>query len=241
MDQNNFFPWDDIPDTNVFPDGIFEFEWDSLDDGYAQTSGKRMFKARFACVQPAEFKGMGLFENYVTGNDEVLQGIVAGAMGTRAMKAALKAAQVPANNDIANLCHSVKGSKLLMKIVQIEEKDGDYKGQLRNKVVACFKIGTRSVEVAKKPGARGAMQAPTVSAPAPAPSAPAPSAPVQAAPTPIPAPTPTPAAPPIPGPVPAPPAANTETVQCQICKEMVPTAEFGAHAQAHVTGQLPTQ
>ena len=83
MDQNaNFFPWDEISEDNVFPTGIYRFSIDELEDGMSGT-GKRMFRARLTCKEPAEQAGMSHFENYVTGTEENPGGINAGTMGSR--------------------------------------------------------------------------------------------------------------------------------------------------------------
>jgi hypothetical protein len=166
MNQNaNFFPWDETPDSNVFPAMTGLFEYSKLEDGKSST-GKRMFRGQFTCLQPAELAGMSHFENFVTGTDENLDGIIPGSMGTRAMKASLKAAQVPPNNDIGAICDLVTATKpqLLLSLSYSKEEKGEYAGREQNRVTAWNKIGEREVQIAPKPGAvpsqRAPMQAP---------------------------------------------------------------------------------
>lgn len=213
--SNDFFPWDEIPDSNVFPDMTGRFEYTKLEDG-ASAAGKRMFKAQFTCVEPAQFAGMSHFENFVTGNEENMGAIVPGSMGTRQLKASLAASQLPKNNNIQQICDLVTASKpqLMISISYYKEAAGEYKGQERNRITAYHKIGERQVEIAPKVGA-GVQHAATQAVAPPAagqPAAPvaAPVAQPAAAPTaqPVAAPAPQPAAPPVQQapPVQAPPA-----------------------------------
>lgn len=214
--SNDFFPWDEIPDSNVFPDMTGRFEYTKLEDG-ASAAGKRMFKAQFTCVEPAQFAGMSHFENFVTGNEENMGAIVPGSMGTRQLKASLAASQLPKNNNIQQICDLVTASKpqLMISISYYKEAAGEYKGQERNRITAYHKIGERQVEIAPKVGA-GVQHAATqaVAPPAAGQQAAAPvAAPVAqpaAAPTaqPVASPAPQPEAPPVQQapPVQAPPA-----------------------------------
>jgi hypothetical protein len=203
MANDNFFPWDDIPDSNVFPAMTGRFTWDKLEDGHSQSTNKRMFKANFICMEPEMYAGMYHTENYVVGNDENLNGIIPGTMGARSMKSALAAAQVPKSNDPAQLCAVVTQSKpqLLLSLSLSKQETGEYAGREQNRVTSYNKVGERPVQVmggqvANKSTAP--IQAPamptmpgTTAAPAPAPggqvgapaapAAPTPAAPAQAA------------------------------------------------------------
>ena len=107
----NFFPWDDITEDSVFPTGTYHMVIEELEDGVAQSSGNRMFRARFGCKAPQEFVGMSHFENYVVGIEANPHGINAGTMGSRQFKKMLARAQVPPSNDIAALLMSAKGAE----------------------------------------------------------------------------------------------------------------------------------
>ena len=238
--NNNFFPWDDIQEDNVFPAGCFQFEIATLEDGYSQASGNRMFKAQFNCKAPAEYAGMSHFENYVTGTEENPAGINAGTMGTRSLKKMLKAAQVPQGNDIEQLILSAKGAVLMISLNQYVEKDGPYAGDKKNRVTGYDAVGTKEVKIAPVVGAGKPNlppQAPPAAPVAPvvgvgaAPTQPAaPATPVQN--TVVAPPAPGPAAPPV-APV-APPAASEELLlDCTICGAKVPASQLGAHVASH--------
>lgn len=144
--SNDFFPWDDIAEGNIFENGIYLFEIAAFEDGEAST-GKRMPKARFNCLEPANCKNMTLFDQYVVGTDEEPKSVVAGTMGARSMKSVFKAAQVPKGNDLAELMANSVGNQLLIQLTKYEEKDGEYKGTLRNRVTGMYKIGERDVGI----------------------------------------------------------------------------------------------
>jgi hypothetical protein len=191
---NDFFPYDDVPDTNVFPGGTFEFEWSNLEDGYSQSSNKRMLKAQFTCVQPANLAGLSFWENYVCGTDQNPAEINAASMGARNLKRAMNAAQVPANNSVAQICNLINQSKphLMVTLSLYTEKDGQFAGEPRNRAVSYDKLGAKMVQVLTPAGGSGGSGAPVVSgAPVAQGVAPVPQAPPQQMTTPAPMPQPT--------------------------------------------------
>ena len=255
VDANvNFFPWEDISEESVFPTGCFHMVIDKLEDGMSGT-GKRMPRAQFTCKAPPQCVGLSLFENYVMGTEENPNGINAGTMGTRQFKKVIAKAQVPPSNDMAVLCANAVGAELMMSITQYTEKDGQYAGSLRNRVVDCHKLGEREAALAPKVGGAPGIAAPTAPVAPPAPiAAPAPAVAPVAAPAPMPQPVaapvagPAPVAAPVaaPAPVYAPPAApvapptpaapapgGAALLKCEICGADVSVAEFGAHIAAH--------
>lgn len=264
MNQENYFPWEETPDMNVLPGGTLHFNIDELLDDVS-SSGKRMFRARFSVLAPTECAGMTHFENYVTGSDEAPTAILPGSFGTRNFKAMMKAAQIPPNNDVAMLCANAANAQFMAKVSQIEEKEGEYKGTLRNRINAYFRIGERQVEVDVVKGAGGlvgpAVAAPVAAAAALAPAAtaavptaalapvaasvaPAPVTPAVAA-TLAPATPATPAAPVQPaaapaGPAPAPAGPQMECMACKAAGSpgmMIDVADFGNHMQqTHAMG-----
>ncbi len=241
MNQDNYFAWDEIPDMNVLPGGTLHFNVDELTDDES-SSGKRMFRARFSVVLPVEFAGMVHFENYVTGSDEAPKALLPGSFGTRNMKAMMKAAQVPPNNDVALLCAGAANTQFLAKVSQVEEKEGDYKGTLRNRINAYFRIGERQVEIDVVKGTGAAAAAPVaVASPVVAPVVAA----LASAPAPAPTGTPGPpttsaAAPPTPDPSIATPA--HQPVSTPVPPVAVPTAPVATPVVVPVvsTGTPPT-
>jgi len=144
---NDFFPWEDIADGNVFESGVYLMEISKFDDGYAGT-GKRMPKAMFKCLEPASFKNMVYFENYVVGTEEDPTSIVPGTMGARSMKQVFTAAQVPKGNSLVEIMVNAIGNQLLLQLNKYKEVGGEYDGQDKNKVVGMYKIGERPVGLA---------------------------------------------------------------------------------------------
>ncbi len=166
MANEDFFPWDDIAEGNVFESGIYLFEIAAFDDGEAST-GKRMPKARFKCLEPSNFANMTYFENYVVGTDEDPKNVVAGTMGARSMKQVFKAAQVPKGNNMAEIMAGSVGNQLLIQLNKYEEQEGEYKGTQRNRTIGAFKVGERAVGVAADTKASAGKPAGPSSAPPP--------------------------------------------------------------------------
>jgi hypothetical protein len=134
------------------------------------STGKRMFKGVFTAKLPAECAGMSHFEYFVVGTDENPNGINSDVRGAKALKACLAAAMVPPSNDIAQLVMSANGAELMMQLQQYEEKSGDYKGTMRNKIVKVFRLGEAQAAVAGAPGigAAGGGNVPKQVPPSPA-------------------------------------------------------------------------
>lgn len=244
MDGNDFFPWDDINEDNVFPTGTYRVRIASLDDGNSST-GKRMLRGVFTCVEPVQCAGMSHFENYVVGTEEAPDAVSAGSMGARALKKMAKAAQIPQGNSLAQLCVTAVGAELILVINQYVEKEGAYAGTPRNRIADYVRLGEREPMIAPVAGAPGAgvpaaNVPPVASAAAPTPAAPAPAPPAAAAGAPATAPTApvppaAPAAPAAPE-TPAAPAAPGPTMRCTICQAEVAVPDFGQHIADHQAG-----
>lgn len=226
-------PWDDIPDSNVFPTGTYHVQGVKLEETTTKT-GKLMYSMEAVIVDhPATkaYTNMHVFENFVIGSDDDPEATVGGtwaqSFGARNMKKMLASAQIAEKADMDKICAGFAGTQFLVGLMDYKEpatdRDGSanpYAGQERNKTTGYFKIGQKEPEIEpKKPqagkGAVAAPQAPVAPQAAPQPvqqAAPAqqfqqPAAPAPqapAAPAPAPQAAPAPAAP-APG-APAPPA-----------------------------------
>ena len=160
----DFFPWDEIPDSNVFPTGAFLFEIASIEDGVSST-GKRMLKARYDCLEPANMKGQAYFDQYVLGTDEEPNKVVPSSMGSQNFKKVLKGAQVPKDSQISNLIQNALNSHVILKLLQYkDESPGPYRGTLKNKMQSAHKVGEIEVKVE---GTGGGGPAPGLSSSAP--------------------------------------------------------------------------
>ena len=157
-ENNDLFPWEDIAAGNIFESGVYLFEIAEFEDGHA-ASGKRMPKARFKCIEPANFANMAFFENYVVGTDEDPTAIVPGTMGARNMKAAFEAAQIPKGDSMSALMAASVGNQLILQLNKYSEVGGEYDGVEKNKCVGMYKIGERKIglvaDKTKKKGAGG--------------------------------------------------------------------------------------
>lgn len=262
--QDRAFPWDEIPDSNIVPVGTYLLRGVELTEETSREAGKLMYKAQVSTIEPAEHANEALFERFVIGSDEdplaKQPATWKASVGARRMKAMLNAAQIPSGLSTAQIAQTFPGAQFLCKVSQEEQKEGDYKGTISNRLSNFFKVGERATGLdATAPTIPGT--APVAAAPAPAPApvaqpqapqpvatpppaapaaAPAPggpppaAAPVPAAPAPAPPPAPAPATPAAAqGASPPAPAAPERELQCPICSQMIPTSQFGAHMEQH--------
>lgn len=140
-----FFPWDEIPETDLFPDGfngIFTVE--KIEEQESST-GKLQYITNFRCQEPKMFAGMFHTEWYTVGTDDEPEAIVGGTMGARAMQQLRIAAQVgreirDADQFVAFL-NSTKPPVGLFLIQRIDQN-----GEPRNRVGkgGYWKVGSRT-------------------------------------------------------------------------------------------------
>ena len=117
MSNEDFFPWEDITVGNIFESGIYLFEIAAFEDAESST-GKKMPKSRFKCMEPANFANMTYFDQYVVGTDEDPKAVVSGTMGARQMKEIFKAAQVPKSNSVSEAMNNSVGNQLLIQLIK---------------------------------------------------------------------------------------------------------------------------
>jgi len=228
--MSRIFPWDDIPDSNIVPDGIYQCQGISIEELRSQT-GKLMYKAQMSVQEPVDYKGITFFEYFVIGDDDDLEAVNQDtwkkSIGARRIKSLFKAAQLPQVQDFDQIIVSFTGCMFLTMVTVQIQKDGDYKGTPQNRLSAFYKIGERSVglqEKAKGPAAaaaKGALSAPATPASSAPTAPPAPPAQADSA-------APAPPAPPVQE-VQAAPAVGGATLKCTICNSDVPVADFKAH------------
>lgn len=239
--DQNFFPWDDIPDSGVLLAGMYQMRGESLSIETTST-GKRMIVMQAVVEQPEAYAGMRIFENFVIGIEEDPMGAQREtwlrSVGARRLKGLLKAANVPQSNDLNQICNTFAGVMFLTQATQYEEQSGDYKGSIRNRF-NFYKVGERVVGVEGKPmGARGA-------APQAVPQAVPPQT-AQPTATPSPSgtvpgqPTVQPQAQPVPTPQPQAQPSAEVMIPCGNCNQSFPASQFGAHVQACLAGQQQT-
>lgn len=241
-------PWDQIPESNVFPTGAYHVTGVKLEERFS-ANGKLMYAADIAIVEHAAtamFTNMHHFENFVIGSDDDLEAQVPGtwvqSFGAKRLKQMLKAAQITEKADMEKICAGFAGVQFVLGLRWYREPELDkqglpnqYAGQERNDVTGFYKIGVKEPGIEQKAGAAvaGGVKVPIVAPAAPPVSAPV-TAPVVAAPS-----APKPQAAPVAGvaasspPVSAPPTPQTTAggappVGATIPADPAPVAAGGA-------------
>ena len=201
-------PWDDIPDSNVFPTGNYHVTGVKLEE-VLSSGGKLMYNCDVQIMEhpaTAPFTNMHFFENFVIGSDEDLLAEVAGtwvqSVGARRMKQMLGKAQIAEKADMDKITAGFTGCQFVIGLQEYKEpaktrdgQDNPYAGQPRNKSTGFYKIGEKEPKIDAKPGVAPAaapvaapMAPPTLAQAAPVtpavPAAPAPAAPAVTSPAP---------------------------------------------------------
>ncbi len=237
-------PWDDIPDTGMVPDGAYLIQIIDVPEaatkgaeGSVLPAGCLMYRAVHWIVEPAQFTGMQLFDNFVIGTVEDPEAedpeTWKASIGARLFKQMLKKAQVPFGQDLEEMCNIAVGQQLIAVVgSQITGR-----GTPMNQIRSYYAVGERQVGIDAQ-----APAVPKAAAPKPRPAA-TPAAPATAGgtgpPPPtraVPRPPPTAPAPPAPK-APAKAAAGVPMVKCTICNQQVARAEFATHVQSHTEEQ----
>ena len=201
------FDWGEIPDSNVLPDGVYELQIESLEDT-TSGSGKRMFKCCLRVTEPKEWANHPHFENFVIGSDDDPDGAQPEtrkrSLGAITLKKMLSKAGVPLDRMV---CQNAVGQRVVCNIIQtIETKEGQYKGQARNKITRWYAAGEAATGTSTQPTPPLAAQPPKARGAAGRPNEPTPPA------------TPAPGVGVSPRPAPAPRSGN---VPCGACGAIV--------------------
>lgn len=170
-------PWDDIPDSNVFPTGTYHVTGVKLEERESST-GKLMYAADVQVMEhpnTAMFTNMHHFENFVIGTDDdpgaEVQGTWTQSFGAKRLKQMLKAAQVAEHADMDKICMSFPNTQFLLGLRWFREppeKNGQpnqYAGQERNDVTGFDKIGAKEPKIEQQPGKATARPAAQAAAP----------------------------------------------------------------------------
>lgn len=212
--------WDDIPDSTLLPQDLYEFEVEDLTEETSK-KGKLMYRGVFRVVQPANFAGAPIYDYFAVGTDDDPTGqddlTWKNSIGVRRLKRLFKAAQIPMTPEIDEMVETVKGQHFVGSVSQEVDdglRDPKYAGVKRNRIDAMYPVGTRL------PGSADA----TVAAPAAAP----PAVGGNTAPARVAGPRPTTAAPRA---VPT-RASAAPTVPCPYCGEVMARAAYPAHAKS---------
>jgi len=244
-------PFEEIPDSNVVPGGIYPLKALKLEETESQT-GKLMYKLSVQIMDDpkvGDYSGMVLFEQFTIGNDDDLKAEQVDtwkrSFGAKMLKQLIAASQIAERNDLDKICANFADHQFLGNINYSVEKEGPYAGTPRNRINSFFAVGSREVGIDPKSLAEykggGGGSAPKA-VPQMAPQAPQPAAPAQPSmpqtppphaqpqmpqqPQPMPAPS-APQTPPAPQPVAAAPAGPA--MACQLCGQTVPMAQFAQH------------
>ena len=255
-------PWDDIPDSNMFPTGFYHVEGIKLEETVSSpnSGGKLMFAAEVRIVEhgtTSAYTGMHIFNNFVIGSDEDPEAQVPGTWAKgfgRSYKQMIAAAQIAEQRDTEKQCASFPGTQFIWGLKLVVQSDtnrdgtpNQFAGSEQNNPTRFYKIGAKEpgIEPKKKaPGVAAAPAAPiaSVASVAPVAAAPAPAAVPPAvpptAPAAIPAPAPaTPATPPPAAPAAPAPEGAPQMLPCNICGQSVEAKDFAKHINMCLANQ----
>jgi hypothetical protein len=152
--MSRIIPFATIPDSTIFPDGIYRLKVVKVEETMTKEREgkvqKLMYRAQSQVIEPAAYKGLFYFENYVIGTDDDPEAeqleTWQTSIGGRSLKRFSKALGIPLGDeeDSEGFCNTVKGQEYLATVVQkTEEKEGPYKGTIRNNTTAYWKLGEK--------------------------------------------------------------------------------------------------
>lgn len=217
--------WESIPDQNVLASGVYEVVIDDVEERRSR-SGLLMYTMILGPVAPI-MGGPSHFENFVIGTQDDPNAddpqTWANSVGARILKRALRAAQVPLEDDLDAVLMTAAGQHVVIAVSVETETEGPYAGRQRNRISGWYSPGEREPALDGDTPTAPARTAtkPTSSTPAPEPvnkvvRPPARSAPKSA-------------------PKPAVKAAVASTIECALCQppQQVPRAQYATHVQQH--------
>ncbi len=181
-------PWDEIPDTNVVPGGLYPLVAVSMEEIYSKEHSKLMYKVCVQIMDDAgvqDFSGMLLWEQFTIGSEEDPNATELNtwkkSFGAKMLKQMIAASQIAERADMDKICLNFKDHQLIANISYSVDNDpeSEYRGQPQNRMRGFYKMGEREVGIDPKSyaeykgGGAAGVSAPTVAAPPP-PAAPVP-------------------------------------------------------------------
>lgn len=215
--MGRLIPFGNIPDSNVFPDGIFRLKLEKAEPVMTKERegkvSKLMYKTTSKVVEPKSHAGLLYFEQFVIGTEtdpdaENLETWQT-SFGARNFKKLTAKLGVPFGDeeDEESYLNAIRGGEYLATIVQKVEpdkksdgSDNPYKGTVRNNTTAYWALGEKDATLTNghdKP-ATGAKRTAT------------PAKALEGKPAP------------------------SDDVTCTACKKRVPRKDLKAHVEAHM-------
>ncbi len=183
-------PWDEIPDTNVVPGGLYPLKAVSLEEVRTRELNKLMYKV---CVQimddprVADFSGMLIFEQFTIGSDTDPEANELNtwkkSFGARLMKQMINASQIPERADMDKICAGFADHQFIGNVSYSLDQSEEYKGTPRNRMTSYYKMGEREVGIDPKSfaeykgGGAAGVSVPVAASPPPAAPVPVPATP----------------------------------------------------------------
>lgn len=215
--MGRLIPFGNIPDSNVFPDGIYRLKITKLEEKMTKERDGKVAKLMYVLtsqvVEPASHKGLLYFENFVIGTEDDAEADEVStwqtSIGGRSLKRLTKALGVPFGDeeDAEAFAETVKGAEYLATIIQKvepDEKNGQpnpYKGRINNNTTAFWKLGEKDAGLVEDRGGNGTVKTvKRATKPAGGDAKPAPS----------------------------------DEVTCTACRKRVPRKELKAHVDQHM-------
>lgn len=146
--------WDEIPDSNIFPEGIYLAVGDAMEERMTQEAGKLMFVPTFIIEEPKEYAGLKISDYFVIGSNDDPEAELAptwkSSIGGKNMKRMIKGLQIPLTPDTDEIGANMVGSKVLLRIdqqVDDGKKNPDYKGTIRNRIRGYYEVGSKEIHI----------------------------------------------------------------------------------------------
>lgn len=161
--------FDDVPDAQLLPRGVYLMSVDSIDEAFSREKGSLMYKVTLVVEEPAQFAGVPQFDYYVIGNGDDPKAeqpaTWLNSIGIKRFKRLTRATLVPYTSDMDELIARLTGQKFLATIEQeidMNPKDPKYAGMKRNRIAAVNTIGTMAVGISGASDAPATLTAPPV-------------------------------------------------------------------------------
>ena len=233
-------PWKDIPDSSIVPEDVYALRVKSIEETTTKEKpgkkAKLMYVAQLCIEEPKPYKGLVLFDRFTVGTEDDPQAndpeTWKASIGAKRMKQLFKALQIDLGDDMDDTIENAESQRCLAGVKLDPAHDdvatGKHYGE-SNSIGTYYAIGAPGITVGggkktqSKPAAPAKPKAPPLEddddedeeddAPAEKP-APAKAAPESTGGKPK-------------------KLKKAENVECPICSEDTPRAEFLKHMQAH--------
>jgi len=152
---------DEVNESSAVPEGGYDLEVVEMEVATTREAGKKMLHAQLQVKAPKEWAGSRLDDYMVFGSDDDPDAedirTLKRSRGVKKFRNLARCAGVldDVGDDDEENCELLQGKDVYGVVTASIEEEGDFKGEIRNRVVRYYEVGEKEPEAGELPGPGG--------------------------------------------------------------------------------------